>query len=520
MPHDSDLTESSANLFAAFGSPTPIDTTDDAAVAAWIAQRAEEETRLCLSSGDIASGDVFFAVPGARSDGRRFVFDALTRGAAAMVVEASEAEPAGETAPMRLAVRHLKKRLGCIAAAYYGYPARAMTGVAVTGTNGKTTVSWWVRHLADAFGHPTGSIGTVGCWFKGKARERFESPLTTPDALTLHAMLSDLHEAGAQAFVLEASSAGLLEGRLMGLDLSIAVFTNLTRDHLDLHGTMEAYRNAKKILFEAPSLKEAVLNADDPAAEHFAQTCRARGVRVWSFSTKGRMLPGTEHALFAQDVREHARGSCFTIRYRDETHPVTLSHPGSYNIENALAAAAVLIAMGVPLSAVAEKLTELPAPPGRMERLDVPDAPLVVVDYCHTPDAFEQILTALRLEADLRKGRLTMVFGCCGDRDQGKRPVMGAVAERLADRVWVTSDNPRWEDPARIAQEILAGMTNPDSARVELDRARAIEKAVREAQPCDVIILAGKGPETHQILADGAHHHSDRACALAAMMSR
>ena len=415
---------------------------------------------------------------------------------------------------MRLSVRSLKRRLGPIAAAFHHCPASSMTGIAVTGTNGKTTVSWWIAHLAEAMGHPTASIGTVGCRFRG---ETIKTKLTTPDALTLHAMLADVRRRGAERFVLEASSAGLLEGRLEGLELKVAIFTNLTRDHLDLHGTMDAYAGAKALLFELPSLDVAVLNADDPVSERYARRCRERGIRIWGFSTKGRRLADAQEHVMAEDISEDARASRFALCWGDLRAVITLPHPGHYNIANILASTAALLALGADFSRLTSQISELPAPPGRMERLEAAGRPLVVIDYCHTPDAFEQILEALRREADARGGRLVMLFGCCGDRDQGKRPTMGAIAERLADDVWLTSDNPRHEDPAAIVRAIQSGMIAPERVEVELDRSRAIRRAVSEAGPNDVILLAGKGPETYQTLADGTHPHSDRDCAWSAL---
>ncbi len=509
MPPDSAPTDSNATN-SSNAAPT------DDAVARWLRRRTDGALK--LSSIAIEPGDVFFAVKGAVTDGRTFILDALTKGAAALVVEADDDEPEGEVAPMRMALRNLKARMGPIAAAYHDHPGNDMAGVAVTGTNGKTTVSWWTTHMMNALGVPAASIGTVGCWFRG---ERTKTALTTPDALTLHGMLAHVKDEGAKAYALEASSAGLLEGRLLGLPVTVAVFTNLTQDHLDLHGTMEAYGEAKAILFETEGLGHAVLNADDAFSKELALKAAATGAKIWWYSTRGvKAESGAEEEraerLTATDLVEDARGTRFTLRWGDECAEVFLPHPGRYNVENALAAAGAMLALGHDFRRVAAEISRLPAPPGRLERLEEEGKPMVVVDYCHTPDAFEQVLSTLRLEADARGGDLVMVFGCCGARDHGKRPKMGAVAERLADRVVVTADNPRHEDPAQIAREILSGMAKPQNVRVELDRAKAITLAVLEAGPRDVIILAGKGPETYQILKDGAHVHSDRETALAA----
>ena len=360
--------------------------TDDA-VARWLRRRTDGALK--LSSIAVEPGDVFFAVKGAVTDGRTFILDALTKGAAALVVEADDTEPEGEVAPMRMALRNLKERMGPIAAAYHDHPGRGMAGVAVTGTNGKTTVSWWTTHMMNALGVPAASIGTVGCWFRG---ERTKTALTTPDALTLHGMLAHVKDEGAKAYALEASSAGLLEGRLLGLPVTVAVFTNLTQDHLDLHGTMEAYGEAKAILFETEGLGHAVLNADDAFSKELALKAAATGAKIWWYSTRGvKAESGAEEEraerLTATDLVEDARGTRFTLRWGDECAEVFLPHPGRYNVENALAAAGAMLALGHDFRRVAAEISRLPAPPGRLERLEEEGKPMVVVDYCHTPDA-------------------------------------------------------------------------------------------------------------------------------------
>ncbi len=484
-----------------------------AEIAAWLRDLAHEGAHLRLDSRDVQPGDVFVAVPGGRVDGRSFIRVAAARGASAVLLEALGREQAAERYPVAaMAVPKLRDRLGEVAAAFYGDPSADMTGVAVTGTNGKTTTAFWTSQLFTALGLPCGTIGTVGSFFGGKS---FEGPeLTTPDAVSLQGLYADLKRAGAKAFAVEASSVGLEQGRLAKSRFAVGIFTNLSRDHLDYHKTMEAYESAKGILFAWPGLKAAVLNADDPVSAHFAEIAKAHGIPVWATGTNGRAAAfaaqtGAAHTVEANSIRHGEAGMAFELSVDGRTLSVSVPQIGVFNVSNALGVIAAALACGFALDKIAEVLPTLKSPPGRMEMIRAPGMPLGIVDFSHTPDALEKALESLRPAADARRGRLWCVFGCGGDRDRGKRPIMGEIAGQLADRVVVTSDNPRSEDPEAIISEVAAGCAEKAKLALEADRRQAIYRAVAEAAPEDIVLVAGKGHETEQITREGAHHFSD-----------
>lgn len=484
-----------------------------AEIAAWLKSLAHEGAHLRLDSRAVRPGDVFVAVPGERADGRAFIRVAAARGASAALYEARGLQTPAEHYPVAsMAVPNLKARLGEIAAAFYGEPSAGMTGVAVTGTNGKTTTAFWTAQLFSELGLPCGTIGTVGCFFAGRS---FEGPeLTTPDAVSLQGLYSDLKRAGAKAFAVEASSVGLEQGRLAGSRFEVGIFTNLSRDHLDYHKTMAAYEAAKGILFAWPGLGAAVLNADDPVAEHFAGIAKAHGISVWATGTDGRAeafaaKTGAAHFVEANRIRHGEAGMDFELFADGRRMEVSIPQLGVFNVSNALGVIAAALACGFPLERVAAALPTLQSPPGRMEMIRAPGMPLGIVDFSHTPDALEKALETLRPAAAARGGRLWAVFGCGGDRDRGKRPIMGGIAGRMADRVVVTSDNPRSEDPDAIVAEVAAGCAEKAKLLIEVDRRQAIYRAVAEAAPEDIVLVAGKGHETEQITREGAHHFSD-----------
>lgn len=474
-----------------------------ASILAWLRGLAHEGAHLELDSRRVRPGDIFVAVPGVKSDGRNFIRVAAARGAAGVLMESEGAAP--EHHPVAtLPVEGLRDRLGEIAAGFYGAPSERLTGVAVTGTNGKTTTTHWVAALFTMLGVKAAVMGTVGTTLGGL---RFEAPaLTTPDAVSLQRLLADLEKAGARAFAVEASSIGLEQGRLSGTRFHTAVFTNLTRDHLDYHGTMEAYAAAKAKLFAWPELRNAVINADDPAGVRMAQVARSSGVRVWSYSTEGRALADADEALTARDVRATPEGMAFELNWRGRSVAVDFPQTGFFNVSNLLAATAVLLAEGHELDAVLGCVASLRAPAGRMERVGGVKGPLVLVDYAHTPDALEKALSSLAPVARARGGRLWCVFGCGGDRDAGKRPIMGRTAAEGADCVIITSDNPRTEPPEAIVRMVAEGA--PD-AQIEVDRRQAIHRAVCEAADADVILVAGKGHEDYQEINGVKHHFRD-----------
>ncbi|MGE0556158.1 MAG: UDP-N-acetylmuramoyl-L-alanyl-D-glutamate--2,6-diaminopimelate ligase [Gemmatimonadales bacterium] len=440
---------------------------------------------LTADSRSVAAGHAFVAVRGSLDDGHRFAGAAVRAGAAALVVE----RPLGLGVP-EILVRDSRRAAIALARAWYDDPARALGLVGVTGTSGKTTSTALVRHLLNGEGE-AGSMGTLGAFDgRGESVVSTAGSLTTPGPIDLQATLARLLERGCRVVAMETSSHSLDQGRLDGVVFAGALFTNLSREHLDYHQTMEAYRAAKLRLLDllAPDGVVAV-NRDDPAWAAIPS-----GARVIGFGL------GREGELRARDLLLGAGGSRFVVDGRFGAREVSLPLPGAFNVANALGAAAVTLGMGLSFDRVMERLERAPQVPGRMERLV--ESPFVVLrDYAHKPDALERVLQSLR---PLTSGRLTVVFGCGGDRDRGKRPMMGQIAARLADLTVVTSDNPRTEDPDRILDDIVAEW--PGGAPLERisDRRAAIGWALDRAEPGDTVLLAGKGNETYQII---GHEH-------------
>lgn len=492
-----------------------MDDSTNAAAAEWLRSLAHAGARLRLDSREVKPGDIFCAVPGEHADGRAFIRVAEARGAAGVIYEAESTQRPEHYPLATRPVERLRERLGDIASRFYGDPSAAMTGVAVTGTNGKTTVTYWTSQLLTRLGAPAGVIGTTGVFFGGR---QIPGPhLTTPDAASLQGIFADLRDAGARAFAMEASSVGLEQGRMTGTHFCTAVFTNLSRDHLDYHGTMEAYGAAKGLLFAWPGLKHAVLNAADSWSRRYAEIARSAGAEIWLTGSEGAAAKlaaeiGAEHALDAFDARPSGHGMRFRLEADGKAFEVDLPAIGLFNVENVLQAAAAAAACGMPLAAAVEAIPALTPPPGRMELFAAEGMPLGVVDFCHTPDALEKAIESLIPSARARGGRLWTVFGCGGDRDAGKRPIMGGIAARTSDRVVITSDNPRSEDPQAIVDQIAQGAqgeAGAASAEIIVDRREAIHHAVFAAAPEDIILVAGKGHECEQILKDGPHRFSD-----------
>lgn len=432
-------------------------------------------------SRQVAAGTLFVAVRGSRQDGHLFLPDAERRGAALALVE----DPAATTLPA-LVVRDGRRAAAVAAAAFHDDPASRLSLVGVTGTNGKTTTVGMLRHLLDGPDHRAASIGTLGV-LAGSLGEAVPggAGLTTPGPVELQRVLRTLVDAGVRAVAMEVSSHALDQRRVEGVAFDAVVFTNLTRDHLDYHGTMEAYLAAKARLLDHVAVDgTAVINADDPAWGALVPRGRAR-----TYSARG--APAADVA--AEGSAFDAAGTAFTLRAGTQRVPVRLPLIGDFNVDNAVAAAAAAIALGMGIDDAAHRLATLPQVPGRLERLH--ERPVVLRDYAHTPDALERALRAVR---PFTPGALIVVFGAGGDRDRGKRPEMGRIAAALADRVILTSDNPRTEDPEAILDDIEAGMTGRAHERVE-DRRAAIARALDVAGPDDVVLLAGKGHETYQI---------------------
>jgi UDP-N-acetylmuramoyl-L-alanyl-D-glutamate--2,6-diaminopimelate ligase len=448
-------------------------------------------------------GSAFLAYPGEAGDGRAHIADALRRGAAAVLWEAERFAWREDWRVPNAAVAGLKHSAGAIAAEFYGRPSESLWMCGVTGTNGKTSCSQWLAALLARLGTRAAVIGTLGAGFPGSLRPAAN---TTPDAIELQRSLRQLLGEGAAAVAMEVSSHGLVQGRVAGVAFDCALFTNLSHDHLDYHGSMQAYAEAKTRLFDTPGLDAAVVNLDDALGASLAQRLSARGVRTIGYSLSGITTGVREYITVKADRLHTSWGSA----------PLSVNALGRFNLANALGVLGCLLAHGAALEDSARLLGELPAVPGRMEQLG--DAPLVVVDYAHTPDALEKVLQALRPIAQARRGRLIAVFGAGGDRDAAKRPLMGAVVARLADAAVVTSDNPRSEDPAAIIAQIMRAM--PAATPQELDRARAIERALAEAAARDVVLIAGKGHEPYQEVAGRRLPFSDIAVARAALDRR
>jgi UDP-N-acetylmuramoyl-L-alanyl-D-glutamate--2,6-diaminopimelate ligase len=448
--------------------------------------------RLASDSRRCAPGVAFFAYPGELADGRSHIGDAVGRGAAAVLWEADSFAWRDEWRLPNVAVSDLKRRAGSLAHEFYGRPSEALWTCGVTGTNGKTSCSQWLAALLGARGEKCGVIGTLGTGFPGALDA---SPNTTPDALELHRALSGMRSAGARAVAMEVSSHGLAQGRVNGVRFACALFTNLSHDHLDYHGSMQAYAQAKALLFEMPGLETAVLNLDDAFGVELARRLAGR-VRTIGYS----LAPVA--AAADQKIVADAQWRL----------PVL----GRFNVSNALGVLGCLVARGVPLREGAELLRALPPVPGRMQR--VADAPLVVIDYAHTPDALEKVLQALQPIAAERGGKLAVVFGAGGDRDATKRAPMGAAAARFADRIMVTSDNPRGEEPLAIISQIEKGIAGKHE--VEADRASAIGAVIATSARNDVVLIAGKGHEDYQEIAGRRTPFSDAAVARAAVAAR
>jgi UDP-N-acetylmuramoyl-L-alanyl-D-glutamate--2,6-diaminopimelate ligase len=433
-------------------------------------------------SRHVHPGVVFIAVRGTERDGHDFLDAARAAGAIAAIVERADRLP--ENLPA-LVVRDGRRAAPFAAAAAYGWPARRLRLVGVTGTNGKTTTVNMLRHVLDSREGRSASIGTLGV-LVGSEGTPVEGGggLTTPGPVELQRLLRVLVDAGITRVAMEVSSHSLHQKRVEGVQFDVAVFTNLTRDHLDYHGTMERYFRAKASLLEYLLPHGTVVyNLDDKA-----WTALETDRRKVAFSE--RVMTAEAHA---EQVQFSPRGSQWILALAAERVPVQLPLIGDFNVTNALGAAAAAYALGIQADQIASRLSSLPQVPGRLELLN--DSPAVLRDYAHTPDALERALTAVR---PFTRGRLIVVFGCGGDRDKGKRPVMGEIAERLADLAVVTSDNPRTEDPDHILDEILSGMRRDNHERI-VDRREAIEHALEIANDEDVVLLAGKGHETYQV---------------------
>jgi UDP-N-acetylmuramyl-tripeptide synthetase len=476
--------------------------------------RLAATAELSADSRAINPGDGFLAMPGERHDGRDYITQATARGAAAVAFD-----PDGGVRPEvkvpAIAVPGLRRDAGIVAAEFYGRPSSRMRVVAVTGTNGKTSCSQWVARGWADMGRRAGVIGTLGPGVFGAEGDFAAPSLTTPDAVSVQRLLAAFQRAAVDVVAIEASSIGIEQRRLAGTDLAVAVYTNLTRDHLDYHGDMAGYVAAKRRLFAEAGARAAVVNGDD---EHGATMLEAfaRPADAIVYGESPLRVPAGARRLEAVRIVERGEAIDLVVDGDWGRFEVRLGLLGRFNAANALAVAGTWLALGLELDAVVAALARLEPVAGRMQMLRVAGAPLVVVDYAHTPDAITQALEALRPVAKARGGDLVCVLGAGGDRDPGKRPLMGRAAESRADRVVITSDNPRSESPQAIADAIRGGMA-ADPWLVELDRATAIRLAIAAADPSDVVLVAGKGHEQYQEIDGTRYPFSDVEVATRAL---
>ena len=483
-------------------------------------QAALPVSGLAIDSRRACAGDIFLAYPGENSDGRLFVDQAVARGASAIVAE-SGFERSDLPIPL-IRIPQLREQVSHIADRFYDQPSAAMSVIGVTGTNGKTSCTQLIAQALRLLGKSCGVIGTLGNSLgfasdnkiNAQDNKNTGSGLTTPDPIALQAQLAQWRDQHVQYTAMEVSSHGLAQGRVSGMRFRGAVFTNLTRDHLDFHGTMAEYGAAKARLFDMPELEFAVINRDDTFGAALIEKVREH-LTVLDYS----MHEDASIAIAPASAEFHAHGVRATVQTPWGDIALRSHLLGDFNLSNLLAVIGVLGQLQIPSAAIAALLPQLDPIAGRMQRVAADGDIEVVVDYAHTPDALEHALAASRRHC---RGNLWCVFGCGGDRDAGKRPLMGAVAARLADSIVLTSDNPRGENPQRILDQIAAGIDVPQAANVmiESDRATAISLAIRRAQPGDMVLLAGKGHEDYQLIGAEIRPFNDVMVARAALLAR
>ena len=466
---------------------------------------------LTLDSRAVRPGSLFFALPGHAGHGLNFAADAVARGAGVVLWEPS-AEFAAPHLPPNVfgaAIPHLSKLVGRIADRFFQWPSSQMRITGVTGTNGKTTCAFLLAQCLERLGFPAAYIGTIG-W--GRPAALAEPTLTTPDVITVHRMLAQLRAGGVRDVAIEVSSHALDQGRVDAVRFHVAAFTNLTRDHLDYHGSMDAYGAAKAKLFQVDGLEQIVLNVGDDFGRSFARGYAGRVpvTAVWIGAADSGWV--AQRGLHATQVTAAVQGITLQLAGSFGTARVNTQLMGRFNAENSLVVLGCLLALGMSLSDAANALAQCKPAPGRMEvvKTDVRGKATAVVDYAHTPDALAKALSAAREHCE---GTLWCVFGCGGDRDPGKRPLMGAIADTLADEIIVTDDNPRSENPDAITRGIVAGVKTR-SVRVIHDRSAAIGAAINEARSADLVLIAGKGHEDYQIYGNSRRSFSDRREAL------
>ncbi len=447
---------------------------------------------LTLDSRLVKPGDIFCAIKGTQLDGQKFIEDAITRGAVAVLTDESTNKT--YTVPV-ITMPNLRQKISAIGGRFYDYPAKALEIVGVTGTNGKTSCTQFIGSALKQLNISCGVIGTLGSGLYGNIQS---GSLTTPDAFTLQKTFADWRDRGVRHVAMEVSSHGLDQGRVNDIPFTVGIFTNLTRDHLDYHGTMEAYGNAKKKLFINPLLKNAVVNYDDPFGRALIDELKQD---VFAYSMIPRTSRGTTVIgwILANNIKQDDSGLHAEIITPWGQGELLTTLIGQFNLSNLLAVLTTLCLLKIPFEKALYGISQLSAVPGRMERFGGENKPLVIVDYSHTPDSLEKALKAIRLHC---KGKLYCVFGCGGDRDRGKRPLMAKIAESYADYVTVTDDNPREEDPDQITYDIFQGFSHSDNIILQHDRSKAIQNVIQYAKPNDCILIAGKGAEMYQLIGD------------------
>ncbi len=442
---------------------------------------------LALNSDEVKAGYVFFALAGIHQHGLAYAEQAIGKGAVAILYEAGyKPKPELSTACVWVEVEELGKRVGEIAARFYGHPTRKLTVVGITGTNGKTSCSQFLAQILPA----CGLIGTLG-W--GMPGDLHETRNTTPDAVSVQAMIHGFLQRQFKTVVMEVSSHGLQQGRVHGVDFKGAVLTNISRDHLDYHGTLQAYVRTKLTLLERNSLEFVVVNLDEPYTEQALARIKP-DVLIWAFSCTGKRFNRGRYVL-ASNVNYQLDGTSFDVIYQGRQTRIDVPVFGEFNLANIMTVLTTALALGMQLGEITEKLRTLKPVPGRMQGFATANRVRVWVDYAHTPDALEKALQGLRLH---HKNRLWLVFGCGGNRDRGKRAQMGEIAQRWADHIILTNDNPRYEDAGTIIEDILSGIDDPKQVQIILDRKQAITSVMQQAESGDWILVAGKGHEDYQ----------------------
>lgn len=451
---------------------------------------------ITADSRKVADGSVFLAYPGERADGREYIPQAIAQGAAAVLWDESGYEWNPQWQVPHLSIPDLRVKAGQIADSFYRQPSSKLWMIGVTGTNGKTSCSHWLAQALTCLGRKTAVVGTLGNGFQNALSHAIN---TTPDPILLHGMLAEYLAQGAQSVAMEVSSHGLEQGRVNGVHFKVAVFTNLSRDHLDYHGDMASYAAAKRKLFDWPGLTCSVLNSDDEYGRQYLAELRAAGKTVLTYGLDSGDVRASSLQLNTDGIR-------MQVQTPQGEATVQANVIGRFNAYNLLAVLASLLASDVPLADAVAALAQVKPVAGRMQQYGGGNKPLVVVDYAHTPDALEKVLNTLREQTT---GKLICVFGCGGNRDAGKRPLMAKAVSGLADISVVTSDNPRHENPEEIIRQVVAGMSG--EYRTEIDRSRAIADAINAAQAGDVVLVAGKGHEDYQEIAGVKHAYSDIA---------